>query len=113
MRKEIVMRNRKSRLRGLIAAGLLALLVVRVVPASTTVRSAAVPVVAASSTATPSAPAEAYMGKGFWETLACVGCATAILAAGGTSVPGLAIIAGLYPEAVAACGLACYVAFSG
>jgi hypothetical protein len=98
----------------LIAAGLLALLVVRVVPATAATPSAPAPAAAAvSSTATPpSAPAEAVVGEGFWAKLGCVGCAAAILAAGGTSLVGLAIIAGLYPEAVAGCAVGCIAAFS-
>jgi hypothetical protein len=96
----------------LIAAGLLALLVVRVVPAAAANPPAPAPAAVAVSSTAPSAPAEAVVGQGFWAMLGCVGCSAAILAAGGGSLLGLVIIAGMFPEAVAGCALGCVVAFS-
>lgn len=79
---------------------------------TTTLLVAAVP-------ATPAAPAAAVQtdvagveGQGLLAKAACIGCMAGILAAGGSSIIGLVVIAAAFPEAVALCGFGCAVAFA-
>lgn len=51
-------------------------------------------------------------GTGPWERAGCLLCAGAFLAAGGTTILGVAVTALAFPELAAACGLTCANAFS-
>jgi hypothetical protein len=96
--------------RGIFAAGLIALLAGQSAP------SAARPLASGPATGqsepVTTIEADAMTGQGWLQKLACIGCIGAILAAGGSSIAGLVLVAAMYPEAVALCGFACAVAFS-
>ncbi len=92
-------------LRGLVATTSVALLLMGAAPVA---HPAAVPA------AQPAAVASAsqVVGSGWLATATCVGCAAGFLAAGGTSLVGLAILIGTNPELATACAGACALAFS-
>lgn len=50
-------------------------------------------------------------GTGVWERAGCILCAAGFLAAGGTSILGVAVTAIALPELAAACGMTCAYAF--
>lgn len=50
-------------------------------------------------------------GTGWLSKLLCIGCGTAILLAGGSSVIGLLIITAAFPQAVYGCVSACITAY--
>ncbi|MDT8340315.1 MAG: hypothetical protein RQ751_02280 [Longimicrobiales bacterium] len=47
-------------------------------------------------------------GAGDLNTAACIGCLTAFILTGGTSILGVAVMVMLYPEFAAACAFFCY-----
>jgi len=64
--------------------------------------------------ATQSAAEHQYdvSGTGWLDKLMCIGCATTLLLAGGSSVVGLVMLAGTVPAAVLACVQVCVEAYS-
>lgn len=62
--------------------------------------------------ATVAAPAVESVGRGRLERAACIGCAITVVAAGGATWGGLAILAGMFPEPILACGFICVVAWA-
>lgn len=99
--------------RGIRVRSLLLLLLLGATPATGLVQESApqgrvAPEV--STVPSPSGPAEP-VGSGIWERAGCILCASAFLAAGGTSILGVAVTAIAFPELAAACGLTCAYAF--
>lgn len=59
---------------------------------------------------TRGAEATAQIGRGWWETLLCIGCVSGFAVAGGTTVIGVAAAIAAFPEVAAACALTCAIA---
>jgi len=66
--------------------------------------------------ARPAQPADTPVAEvigGDWSAkLACIGCASTLLAVSGSTIGALVFYATLFPEAYGACGFICYTAFS-
>mgnify|MGYP001818983662 FL=1 len=101
--------RRSARLRSL----LLLLFLMAAAPLAGLDRESAVDGSGRVETATVGVPANAAdpIGTGVKARIGCLLCASAFLAAGGTSILGVAVTALAFPELAAACGVTCAYAF--
>lgn len=57
-------------------------------------------------------PVAEVTGGDWGSKLACIGCASTLLAVSGSTIGAMVFYAALFPEAYGACGFICYTAFT-